>query len=177
MNNFLPSIEWLRRQFDSIDTARSGLILNIDFEATFRKAWTGIPLAPSACRTLVSYIDSESNGSLNFIDFCRFWKYISRWQHHYRLVVGDRMNTIKMTELKEALISLGFLFDEYGCARLFRRCDSMKRGYLEFSDFVVLCARLQALKKNFQHVDRIGIGMITVSYKQFLEMGMNLAVW
>lgn len=177
MNNFLPSIEWLRRQFDSIDTARSGLILNIDFEATFRKAWTGIPLAPSACRTLISYIDSESNGSLNFIDFCRFWKYISRWQHHYRLVVGDRMNTIKMTELKEALISLGFLFDEYGCARLFRRCDSMKRGYLEFSDFVVLCARLQALKKNFQHVDRIGIGMITVSYKQFLEMGMNLAVW
>ena len=77
----------------------------------------------------------------------------------------------------QILDAFHFAFDEESAERLLKRYDQNGFGNLNFSQFVQLFIQLQTLKINYRVQDQLHLGMITISYTQFLKMAMNVSIW
>lgn len=105
------------------------------------------------------------------------WKYLNKWHRKFREVVGPEVTVICQAELMRILNAFDYKFDEPIVARLMKRFDGQRRGYLDFGEFVQMLIQLQTLKLNFRTQDQMMFGMVTISYQQFLQMAMNLSIW
>lgn len=57
--------------------------------------------------------DQDSNGTVNFEEFCALWKYVTDWLNCFKSFDKDNSGTIDKNELKTAFSSFGMNIFSY----------------------------------------------------------------
>lgn len=100
------------------------------------------------CRCMVSSIDKNRRGYLNFDQFKRLWFQIMYWKNLFEDCDLNNDDKIDFQELQIAAGKLGFTLKDETLQLLINRYVN-RSGTLNLDDFCGICSKLVALKQNF----------------------------
>lgn len=102
----------LTRLFNNVDRDRSGRISAEELQRALSNG-TSRPFNLDACRLMISMLDRDGDGTINFNEFTSLWNYIDEWTRCFRTFDRDNSGNIDKPELQQALTQFG-----YRCALL-----------------------------------------------------------
>ncbi|XP_046539048.1 calpain small subunit 2 [Equus quagga] len=123
------------------------------------------------CRSIVSVMDSDTNGKLGFEEFKYFWNNIKKWQCVFRQHDTDRSGSLRSSQLQGALQAAGFQLNEQLYRMIVRRYAD-ENGSMDFNNFISCLVRLDAMFRAFKSLDRNASGLIEVSIQEWLQLTM-----
>uniref|UniRef100_A0A5K3EJ13 Calpain catalytic domain-containing protein n=1 Tax=Mesocestoides corti TaxID=53468 RepID=A0A5K3EJ13_MESCO len=113
-------------------------ILNVAFTKDF--AFEGFNI--ETCRSLISMMDVDRSGSLDFEEFKSLWETLRLWKGIFKKFDADNSGTMSSFELRNALNFAGFHVDNATFSSLVLRFSNRDR-ILRFDDYIICCARLR----------------------------------
>ncbi|XP_047384381.1 calpain small subunit 2 [Sciurus carolinensis] len=123
------------------------------------------------CRSIVSVMDSDTNGKLGFEEFKYLWNNIKKWQCVYRQYDRDHSGSLGSSQLRAALQAAGFQLNEQLHQTIVRRYVN-EDGGMDFNNFISCLVRLDAMFRAFKSLDRDADGLIQVSIREWLQLTM-----
>ncbi|XP_016076557.1 PREDICTED: calpain small subunit 2 [Miniopterus natalensis] len=123
------------------------------------------------CRSIVSVMDSDTNGKLGFEEFKYLWVNLKKWQCVYKQWDRDRSGFLRTSQLQSALQAAGFQLSEPLHQMIVRRYAD-DDGRVDFNSFISCLVRLDAMFRAFKSLDRDADGLIRVSIQEWLELTM-----
>uniref|UniRef100_A0A5K3EIE5 Calpain catalytic domain-containing protein n=1 Tax=Mesocestoides corti TaxID=53468 RepID=A0A5K3EIE5_MESCO len=94
------------------------------------------------CRSLISMMDVDRSGSLDFEEFKSLWETLRLWKGIFKKFDADNSGTMSSFELRNALNFAGFHVDNATFSSLVLRFSNRDR-ILRFDDYIICCARLR----------------------------------
>ncbi|XP_040045365.2 calpain-9 [Gasterosteus aculeatus] len=128
-------------------------------------------LALEHCKSLVVLTDSQGNARLNWLDFRCLWDKIRRWTDIFLVFDKNKTNHLEYKEVAPALQKAGIMVDDLIMQLVGLRYTEPDLT-ISYPGFLYLLMKLESMAHKFQAHDITGMGSITVSYRQWLQMTM-----
>ncbi|XP_061450031.1 calpain small subunit 2 [Rhineura floridana] len=122
------------------------------------------------CRSMVSVMDSNTTGKLDFYQFKYLWNNIKKWQCVFKQHRGPS-GAIEMTQLPDAFKAAGFHLHEQLYALIIRRYAD-EDGSMDFNNFLSCLVRLDGMFRAFKSLDRDGDGKVQMGIQEWLQLTM-----
>ncbi|XP_028595957.2 calpain small subunit 1 [Podarcis muralis] len=122
------------------------------------------------CRSMVSVMDSDTTGKLDFYQFRYLWNNIKKWQCVFKQHMGPA-GTIEMARLPDAFKAAGFHLHEQIYALIIRRYAD-EDGSMDFNNFISCLVRLDGMFRAFKSLDRAGDGKVQMNIQDWLQLTM-----
>ncbi|XP_054458701.1 calpain-3 [Anoplopoma fimbria] len=128
-------------------------------------------LALEHCKSLVVLIDSQGNARLNWQDFQCLWTKIRRWTDIFLMFDKNKTKHLEYKEVAPALKEAGIMVDDL-IMQLVGLRYTERDVTISYPGFLYLLMKLESMTHRFQAHDMAGMGTITLSYTQWLQMTM-----
>ncbi|XP_053127373.1 calpain small subunit 2 [Hemicordylus capensis] len=122
------------------------------------------------CRSMVSVMDSDTTGKLDFYQFKYLWGNIKKWQCVFKQHVGPS-GTLEMARIPAAFKAAGFNLHEQLYALIIRRYAE-EDGTMDFNNFISCLVRLDGMFRAFKSLDRAGDGKVQMNLQDWLQLTM-----
>nr|XP_054920540.1 programmed cell death protein 6-like [Dermacentor andersoni] len=168
-------VNYLRHIFDNVDKDRSGRVDAVELQQCLSNgSWK--PFNPETVRMMISIFDRSRVGTVSFDEFVSLWKYIDAWLRCFKDFDKDCSGSIDRNELRDALTSFGYRLSGEAVDLLLRKYDRERKGSINFDDYILCCISLQTITNAFKSYDTDRDGFITISYEDFLKLGLSVLV-
>ncbi|XP_065285317.1 programmed cell death protein 6-like [Dermacentor albipictus] len=171
----VDDVNYLRQVFCKVDKDRSGRIDANELQQCLCNG-TWKPFNPGTVRMMINIFDRSRSGTVSFDDFVHLWKYINDWLRCFRDFDKDGSGCIDRYELRDALTSFGYRLSGEAVDLLVQKYDREKKGSINFDDYILCCVTLQTFTNAFKSYDTDLDGYITISYENFLKLGLSVFV-
>ncbi|XP_047450084.1 calpain-9 isoform X2 [Mugil cephalus] len=128
-------------------------------------------LALEHCKSLVVLMDSQGVAQLNWADFQNLWDKIRRWTDIFLVFDKNKTHRLEYQEVGPALKAAGITVDELVMQLVGLRYTEPDLT-ISYPGFLYLLMKLESMIHKFQAYDMVGMGTVTVSYRQWLHMTM-----
>ncbi|OMH79649.1 Programmed cell death protein 6 [Zancudomyces culisetae] len=150
--------------FSAVDTNGNGSLDAGELQrALINGDWS--PFDMETIRMMISMFDSDMNGTIDFKEFTRLWKYIEDWKKCFQTFDKDGSGTIDRGELYESLKAFGFNVSNNVVDTLMKKFATMGRKDINFDKFIYACVTVKMLTENFKKLDTDNDGWINVNYE------------
>ncbi|CAG0913128.1 unnamed protein product [Notodromas monacha] len=167
----MPDPRFLADVFRRVDRDNSGAISAEELRSALSNGtWT--PFSAETVRLMINMFDHDRSGTVNFNEFSALWKYVVDWQACFRSFDRDNSGNIDGAELRHALTTFGYRFQDSFVDVLVSKFDRQGRRVIFFDDFIQCCVMLHILTAAFRQHDTDLDGVVTITYEQFLMMCM-----
>ncbi|KAH7970658.1 hypothetical protein HPB49_013273 [Dermacentor silvarum] len=164
---------YLQEMFNNVDKNRSGKINAAELQKALSNG-TWKPFNPDTVHLMINIFDRSRTGTINFQEFTSLWNYINDWLKCFQSFDKDRSGSIDKRELGDALTSFGYRLSEQTLDTMLMKYDKDRKGSINFDDYILCCVNLQTLTTAFRNSDTDQDGFITLSYEDFLKLGLSL---
>ncbi|XP_028320369.1 calpain-9-like [Gouania willdenowi] len=123
------------------------------------------------CKSLVVLMDSQGIARLNWPEFQLLWDKIRRWTDIFLVFDKNKTHRLEYKEVAPALKAAGISVDDLVMQLVGLRYTEPDMT-ISFPGFLYLLMKLESMIHKFQAFDMVGMGTVTVSYKQWLHMTM-----
>ncbi|KAL1476629.1 hypothetical protein MTO96_036373 [Rhipicephalus appendiculatus] len=166
-------VNYLRDIFYKVDKDRSGRVDAVELQQCLSNG-TWKPFNPETVRMMMNIFDRSRTGTLSFDDFVSLWNYINDWLRCFQDFDRDRSGSIDRNELRDALRSFGYRLSDEAVGLLLMKYDRERKGSINFDDYILCCVTLQTFTNAFKSYDTDMDGYITISYENFLKLGLSV---
>ncbi|KAK5869177.1 hypothetical protein PBY51_010128 [Eleginops maclovinus] len=128
-------------------------------------------LALEHCKSLVVLTDIQGNAQMDWSEFKILWDKIRRWTDIFLVFDKNKTNRLEYREVGPALNAAGIMVDELIMQLVGLRYTEPDMT-ISYPGFLYLLMKLETMIHKFQGYDRVGMGNITISYRQWLHMTM-----
>lgn len=165
-------VNYLRQIFYKVDKDRSGRVDANELQQCLSNG-TWKPFNPDTVRMMINMFDRSGTGTVSFDEFVSLWKYINDWLRCFQDFDKDRSGSIDRNELRDALVNFGYRLSEETVDLLVQKYDRERKGAINFDDYILCCITLQTFTSGFKSYDTDLDGYITISYENFLKLGLK----
>ncbi|KAK9521301.1 hypothetical protein VZT92_021120 [Zoarces viviparus] len=123
------------------------------------------------CKSLVVLMDTQGNARLNWLDFQYLWDKIRGWTDIFLKFDKNKTQHLEYKEVAPALSKAGIVVDDLIMQLVGLRYTEPDLT-ISYPGFLYLLMKLESMTHKFQAYDMVGMGSITVSYRQWLHMTM-----
>lgn len=173
----LPSPESTRHLFEK-HSNKKGFCKPVNLYNLLKEAIQGGVLAGSEkylalehCKSLVVLMDTQGNAQLNWPEFQALWDKIRRWTDIFLVFDKNKSHRLEYLEVAPALKAAGIMVDDMVMQLVGLRYTEPDLT-ISYPGFLYLLMKLDSMIHKFQAYDMVGMGAITVSYRQWLQMTM-----
>nr|XP_037288726.1 programmed cell death protein 6-like [Rhipicephalus microplus] len=166
-------VNYLRDIFYKVDKDRSGRVDAVELQQCLSNG-TWKPFNPETVRMMMNIFDRRRTGTLSFDDFVSLWNYINDWLRCFQDFDKDRSGSIDRNELRDALRSFGYRLSNEAVDLLLMKYDRDRKGAVNFDDYILCCVTLETFTNAFRSYDTDQDGYITISYENFLKLGLSV---
>ncbi|KAM9359035.1 calpain-9 [Symphorus nematophorus] len=128
-------------------------------------------LALEHCKSMVVLMDSQGIAQLNFQEFQSLWDKIRRWTDIFLVFDKNKTQHLEYQEVAPALKAAGIMVDDLIMQLVGLRYTEPSMT-ISYPGFLYLLMKLESMIHKFQAYDMVGMGAVTVSYRQWLHMTM-----
>ncbi|KAG7479123.1 calpain-9-like [Solea senegalensis] len=128
-------------------------------------------LALEHCKSLVVLMDSQGIARLSWNEFQGLWDKIKRWTDIFLAFDKNKTKHLEYQEVAPALKAAGIIVDELVMQLVGLRYTEPDMT-ISYPGFLYLVMKMETMMHKFQAFDMAGMGMITISYRQWLHMTM-----
>ncbi|XP_022594290.1 calpain-9-like [Seriola dumerili] len=128
-------------------------------------------LALEHCKSLVVLMDTQGNAQLNWPEFQSMWDKIRRWTDIFLVFDKNKTQRLEYQEVAPALKAAGIMVDDLVMQLVGLRYTEPDLT-ISYPGFLYLLMKLESMIHKFQAYDMVGMGTVTVSYRQWLHMTM-----
>ncbi|XP_035535302.1 calpain-9 [Morone saxatilis] len=128
-------------------------------------------LALEHCKSMVVLMDSQGIAQLNWPDFQSLWDKIRRWTDIFLVFDKNKTQRLEYQEVSPALKAAGIMVDDLIMQLVGLRYTEPDMT-ISYPGFLYLLMKLESMIHKFQAYDMVGMGTVTVSYRQWLHMTM-----
>ncbi|KAH7935728.1 programmed cell death protein 6 [Rhipicephalus sanguineus] len=164
---------YLQELFNNVDKNRSGRINANELQSALSNG-TWKPFDPDTVQMMMNIFDRNRSGKIDFGEFTSLWNYINDWIKCFEGFDKDRSGSIDKHELRDALTSFGYRLGDQTLDTLLMKYDKDRKGSINIDDYVLCCVNLETLTTVFRSYDTDRDGFITLSYEDFLKLGLSL---
>ncbi|KAM3616217.1 uncharacterized protein V6R79_014464 [Siganus canaliculatus] len=173
----LPSPQTIRNLFKK-HSNKKGFCKPLHLHSLLTEAIQGGVLAGSEkflalehCKSMVVLMDGQGIAQLNWPEFQSLWDKIRRWTDIFLVFDKNKTQRLEYPEVAPALKAAGISADELIMQLVGLRYTEPDMT-LSFPGFLYLLMKLESMIHKFQSYDIVGMGAVTVSYRQWLHMTM-----
>ncbi|XP_029302591.1 calpain-9 [Cottoperca gobio] len=173
----LPSHESTKRLFKK-HCNKKGLCKPLHLYNLLTEAIQGGVLAGSEkylslehCKSLVVLMDFHGTARMDWQEFKCLWEKIRKWTDIFLLFDKNKTNRLEYREVRPALKEAGIMVDDLIMQLVGLRYTEPDMT-ISYPGFLYLLMKLETMIHKFQVYDMVGMGSITISYKQWLHMTM-----
>ncbi|XP_074535529.1 calpain-9 [Halichoeres trimaculatus] len=123
------------------------------------------------CKSLVVLMDSQGIAQLSWREFQSLWDKIRRWTDIFMVFDKNKTQRLEYPEVAPALKAAGIMVDELVMQLVGLRYTEPDMT-ISYPGFLYLLMKLESMIHKFQAYDMVGMGTVTVSYRQWLHMTM-----
>ncbi|XP_034556240.1 calpain-9 isoform X2 [Notolabrus celidotus] len=128
-------------------------------------------LALEHCKSLVVLMDSQGIAQLSWLEFQSLWDKIRRWTDIFMVFDKNKTQHLEYPEVTPALKAAGIMVDDLVMQLVGLRYTEPDMT-ISYPGFLYLLMKLESMIQKFQAYDMVGMGTVTVSYRQWLHMTM-----
>ncbi|KAM6987534.1 calpain-9 [Tautogolabrus adspersus] len=128
-------------------------------------------LALEHCKSMVVLMDSMDIAQLNWLEFQGLWDKIRRWTDIFLVFDKNKTQHLEYPEVTPALKAAGIMVDEVVMQLVGLRYTEPDMT-ISYPGFLYLLMKLKSMIHKFQAYDMVGMGTVTISYRQWLHMTM-----
>ncbi|XP_040903159.1 calpain-9 isoform X2 [Toxotes jaculatrix] len=141
-------------------------------------------LALEHCKSLVVLMDTQGIAQLNWPEFQSLWDKIRRWTDIFLMFDKNKSQRLEYQEVAPALKAAGIMVDDLVMQLVGLRYTEPDLT-ISYPGFLYLLMKLESMIHKFQAYDMVGMGSVTVSYRQHhpaflyycLETEVNNSPW
>ncbi|XP_075892635.1 calpain-9 [Nelusetta ayraudi] len=126
-------------------------------------------LALEHCKSMVVLMDSQGIAQLNWPEFKDLWDKIRRWTDIFLVFDKNKTQHLEYQEVGPALKAAGIRVDELIMQLVGLRYTESDMT-VSYPGFLYLLMKMERMIHKFQNYDMVGMGAITISYRQWLHM-------
>ncbi|XP_076014720.1 calpain-9 [Genypterus blacodes] len=134
-------------------------------------AGTERDLALEHCKSMVVLMDTQGIARLNWPEFESLWEKIRRWTDIFLVFDKNKTHRLEYAEVTPALKAAGIVVDELVMQLVGLRYTEPDLT-ISYPGFLYVLIKLESMIHKFQAYDIVGMGNITISYRQWLHMTM-----
>ncbi|KAJ8414537.1 hypothetical protein AAFF_G00037390 [Aldrovandia affinis] len=123
------------------------------------------------CKSFVALMDSNGMGQLDWEEFQLFWEKIRKWTDIFVTFDKNRSQSLEYIEISPALTAAGLWVDEFVIELIGLRYTEPDMT-VSYSGFLYLLLKLDSMIQKFHSYDMVGMGTVSVNYRQWLHMTM-----
>ncbi|XP_029922795.1 calpain-3 [Myripristis murdjan] len=171
----LPNLKSTHRLFNK-HCGQSGVCKPVHLHSLLSEAMQGGVLAGSEkmlsleqCKSLVVLMDSQGLAQLSWQEFKGLWDKIRRWTDIFLVYDKNKSKRLEYREVGPALAAAGIVVDDFIMQLIGLRYTEPDLT-ISYPGFLYLLMKLDTMIRKFQAYDMVGMGSITISYKQWLHM-------
>ncbi|XP_069574371.1 calpain-9 [Brachyistius frenatus] len=123
------------------------------------------------CKSLVVLMDSRGTAQLSWHDFQSLWDKIRRWTDIFLVFDKNKTQRLEYQEVGPALKAAGIMVDDLVMQLVGLRYTEPDMT-ISYPGFLYLLMKLESMINKFQAYDMVGLGTVTVTYRQWLHMTM-----
>ena len=161
--------------FQMVDRDRNGKITAEELQEALLNG-TSQPFNPSTIKIMMNLFGQDYSGAIDYNEFATLFLYVDNWKSTFSAYDRDRSGFIDKNELKTALASFGYQLSDHLHDVLLRKFDRQGRGVIFFDDFIHCCVSVEKVTRAFRSRDAQGIGVINVSFEDFLVLALEAKV-
>ncbi|XP_072248162.1 calpain-1 catalytic subunit-like [Leuresthes tenuis] len=120
---------------------------------------------------MVILMDRQGIAHLNWPEFQTLWEKIRRWTDIFLVFDTNKTNRLEYQEVAPALKAAGIHVDDLVMELVGLRYTEPDMT-VSYPGFLYLVMKLESMIHKFQSYDMIGMGIVTISYRQWLQMTM-----
>ncbi|XP_053176910.1 calpain-9 isoform X1 [Scomber japonicus] len=128
-------------------------------------------LALEHCKSLVVLMDTQGIAQLNWMEFQSLWDKIRKWTDIFLTFDKNKTKFLEYREVAPALKAAGIVVDDLVMQLVGLRYTEPDLT-VSYPGFLYLLMKLESMIQKFQAYDMVGMGTVTVSYRQWLHMTM-----
>ncbi|XP_043861302.1 calpain-9 [Dromiciops gliroides] len=126
-----------------------------------------------SCKNIISLMDTNGNGKLEFNEFKVFWDKLKTWINIFLQFDADQSGTMSSYELRLALKAAGFQLNNYLLQLIVLRYAD-EQYQLDFDDFLNCMIRLENSSRVFQVLSAKDKECIQLNINEFISLAMNI---
>ncbi|XP_074079141.1 calpain-9 [Macrotis lagotis] len=126
-----------------------------------------------SCKNIISLMDTNGNGKLEFNEFKMFWDKLKTWINVFLQFDADKSGTMSSYELRLALKASGFQLNNYLLQLIVLRYAD-EAYQLDFDDFLNCMIRLENASRVFQVLSAKDKECIQLNINEFISLAMNI---
>ncbi|XP_049332708.1 calpain-9 [Astyanax mexicanus] len=123
------------------------------------------------CRSFVVLMDSRGQGQLDWAEFQALWDKFRTWTEIFMRFDTNKTYSLEFLEISPALTAAGLQVDEFVLQLIGLRYTEPDLT-LSFPGFLYLLLKLHTMNRKFQSFDSVGMGTVSLNYRQWLHMTM-----
>lgn len=126
-----------------------------------------------SCKNIISLMDTNGNGKLEFDEFKVFWDKLKKWINLFLQFDTDKSGTMSSYELRTALNAAGFQLSSHLLQLIVLRYVDQELQ-MGFDDFLNCLVRLENASRAFQALSTKNKEFIHLSINEFINLTMNI---
>ncbi|XP_067451563.1 calpain-9 [Thunnus thynnus] len=123
------------------------------------------------CKSLVVLMDTQGIAQLSWTGFQSLWEKISRWTDIFLVFDKNKTKRLEYQEVAPALKAAGIMVDDLVMQLVGLRYTEADMT-ISYPGFLYLLMKLESMIHKFQAYDMVGMGTVTINYRQWLHMTM-----
>ncbi|XP_049633518.1 LOW QUALITY PROTEIN: calpain-9-like [Suncus etruscus] len=126
-----------------------------------------------SCKNIISLMDTNGNGKLEFDEFKVFWDKLKKWINLFLQFDTDKSGTMSSYELRTALNAAGFQLSSHLLQLIVLRYVDQELQ-MGFDDFLNCLVRLENASRVFQALSTKNKEFIHLNINEFINLTMNI---
>ncbi|KAM9018294.1 calpain-9 isoform 4-T5 [Ara ararauna] len=126
-----------------------------------------------SCRNIISLMDTNGNGKLEFNEFKAFWEKMKKWINIFLQFDFDKSGSMSSYELRSALKAAGYQLSNYLLQLIVLRYSD-EQFQIDFDDFLNCLIRLENASRVFQALSVKNKEYINLNIGEFINLAMNI---
>ncbi|XP_057695701.1 calpain-3 isoform X2 [Corythoichthys intestinalis] len=126
-------------------------------------------LALEHCKSLVVLMDSQGIAQLTWLEFQALWDKIRMWTDIFLVYDKDKTKHLEYKEVAPALKAAGIVVDDLVMQLVGLRYTEPDMT-ISYPGFLYLVMKLESMIHKFHAYDMVGMGCISLNYRQWLHM-------
>ncbi|KAJ8280726.1 hypothetical protein GJAV_G00058210 [Gymnothorax javanicus] len=123
------------------------------------------------CKSFVALMDSNGTGWLDWEEFRELWKRFRTWTDIFVKFDKNKSRSLDYSELRPALKAAGLRVDEFLIQLIGKRYTEADKT-ISYSGFLYLLLKLDSMILKFMTYDMVGMGTVSLNYRQWLHLTM-----
>uniref|UniRef100_H3CM28 Zgc:85932 n=1 Tax=Tetraodon nigroviridis TaxID=99883 RepID=H3CM28_TETNG len=123
------------------------------------------------CKSMVVLMDTQGIARLNWPEFQALWDKIRKWTDIFLVFDKNKSKRLEYQEVGPSLKAAGIVVDDLIMQLVGLRYTEPDMT-ISYPGFLYLLLKLENMISKFQAYDMVGMGSVTVTFKQWLHMTM-----